>query len=36
MQLKKTSNISKSNKQPSIKIVKGDTIKPKIISNGKE
>jgi hypothetical protein len=34
--LTKTNNISKSNKEPSIKIIPGDTNKPKIISNGKE
>ena len=34
--LTKTSNISKSNKEPSIKIIPGDTNKPKIISDGKE
>jgi hypothetical protein len=32
----KTNNISKSNKEPSIKIIPGDTNKPKIISDGKE
>jgi hypothetical protein len=32
----KTNNISKSNKEPSIKIIPGDTIKPKILSDGKE
>ena len=34
--LTKTNNISKSNKEPSIKIIPGDTNKPKIISDGKE
>jgi hypothetical protein len=34
--LTKTNNISKSNKEPSIKIIPGDTNKPRIISNGKE
>jgi hypothetical protein len=34
--LTKTKNISKSNKEPSIQIIPGDTNKPKIISNGKE
>jgi hypothetical protein len=34
--LTKTNNISKSNKEPSIKIIPGDTSKPKIISDGKE
>jgi len=34
--LTKTNNISKSNKEPSIKIVAGNVNKPKIISNGKE
>ena len=34
--LTKTNNISKANKEPSIKIIPGDTNKPKIISNGKE
>ena len=34
--LTKTNNISKSNKEPSIKIITGDTNKPKIISDGKE
>ena len=34
--LTKTNNISKSNKEPSIKIIPGDTNKPKIISGGKE
>ena len=34
--LTKTNNISKSNKEPSIKIIPGDTNKPKIIDNGKE
>ena len=34
--LTETKNISKSNKGPSIKIVPGDTNKPKIISDGKE
>ena len=34
--LTKTNNISKSNKEPSIKIIAGDTNKPKIISDGKE
>ena len=29
-------NISKANKEPSIKIIPGDTNKPKIIDNGKE
>jgi hypothetical protein len=32
----KTNNISKANKEPSIKILPGDTYKPKIIDNGKE
>ena len=34
--LTKTNNISKSNKEPSIKIIPGDTNKAKIIDNGKE
>ena len=34
--LTKTNNISKSNKEPSIKIIPGDTNKPNIISDGKE
>ena len=34
--LTKTNNISKSNKEPSIKIIPGDTNEPKIISDGKE
>ena len=34
--LTKTNNISKSNKEPSIKIIPGDTNKPKIINDGKE
>ena len=34
--LTKTNSISKSNKEPSIKIIPGDTNKPKIISDGKE
>ncbi len=34
--LTKTKNISKANKEPSIKIIPGDTNKPKIIDNGKE
>ena len=34
--LTKTNNISKSNKEPSIKIIPGDVNKPKIISDGKE
>jgi hypothetical protein len=34
--LTKTNNFSKSNKEPSIKIIPGDTNKPKIISDGKE
>ena len=34
--LTKTNNISKSNKEPSIKIIPGDTNKTKIISDGKE
>ena len=34
--LTKTNNISKSNKEPSIKIIPGDVSKPKIISDGKE
>ena len=34
--LTKTNNISKSNKEPAIKIIPGDTNKPKIISDGKE
>ena len=34
--LTKTNSISKSNKEPSIKIISGDTNKPKIISDGKE
>jgi hypothetical protein len=32
----KTNNTSKANKEPSIKIITGDTNKPKIISDGKE
>ncbi len=35
--LTKTNNISKANKEPSIKIIPGDTTnKPKIIDDGKE
>ena len=34
--LKKTNNISKANKEPSIKIIPSDTNKPKIISDGKK
>ena len=34
--LTKTNNISKSNKEPSIKIISGDINKPKIINDGKE
>jgi hypothetical protein len=34
--LTKTNNISKANKEPSIKIIPGDTNKPKIINDGKE
>ena len=34
--LTKTNNISKANKEPSIKIIPSDTNKPKIISDGKE
>ena len=34
--LTKTNSISKSNKEPSIKIIPGDTNKPKIINDGKE
>jgi hypothetical protein len=34
--LTKTNNISKSNKEPFIKIIPGDTNKPKIISDGQE
>ena len=34
--LTKTNTISKSNKEPSIKIISGDTPKPKIINDGKE
>ena len=34
--LTKTNNISKANKEPSIKIIPSDTNKPKIIDNGKE
>ncbi len=34
--LTKTNNISKANKEPSIKIIPSDTNEPKIISNGKE
>ena len=34
--LTKTNNISKANKESSIKIIPGDTNKPKIISDGKE
>ncbi len=34
--LTKTNNISKSNKEPSIKIIPGDVNKSKIISDGKE
>ena len=34
--LTKINNISKANKEPSIKIIPGDTNKPKIISDGKE
>ena len=34
--LTKTNNISKANKEPSIKIIPGDVNKPKIISDGKE
>jgi len=32
----KTNNVSKANKEPSIKIIPGDVNKPKIISDGKE
>jgi hypothetical protein len=34
--LTKTNNISKANKEPSIKIISGNTHKLKIISDGKE
>ena len=34
--LTKTNNVSKANKEPSIKIIPGDTNKPKIINDGKE
>jgi hypothetical protein len=34
--LTKTNNISKANKEPSIKIIPGNTNKQKIIDNGKE
>ncbi len=34
--LTKTNNISKANKEPSIKIILGDTNKLKLISDGKE
>ena len=34
--LTKTNNVSKTNKEPSIKIILGDTNKPKIIDNGKK
>ena len=34
--LTKTNNISKANKEPSIKIIPGNVNKPKIISDGKE
>ncbi len=34
--LTKTNNISKANKEPSIKIIPRDTNKPKIIDNGQE
>ena len=34
--LTKTNSISKANKEPSIKIIPGDTNKPKITSDGKE
>ena len=34
--LTKTNNISKANKEPSIKIIPSDTNKPKIISDGKK
>ena len=34
--LTKTNNISKSNKEPSIKIIPGDVNKPKTKSDGKE
>jgi hypothetical protein len=34
--LTKNNNISKSNKEPSIKIISSDMNKPKIISDGKE
>ena len=34
--LTKTNNVSKSNKEPSIKIIPGNVNKPKIISDGKE
>jgi hypothetical protein len=34
--LTKTNNISKSNNEPSIKIIPGNTNKPKIIYDGKE
>jgi len=34
--LTKTNNVSKTNKEPSIKIISGNVNKPKIISDGKE
>ena len=34
--LTKTNNVSKANKEPSIKIIPGNVNKPKIISDGKE
>ncbi len=34
--LTKANDISKANKEPSTKIITGDTNKPKIISDGKE
>ena len=34
--LTKTNNVSKSNKEPSIKIIPGNVNKPKIINDGKE
>ncbi len=34
--LTKTNNIDKSNREPSIKIIPGDTNKPRIIRDGKK
>jgi hypothetical protein len=34
--LTEADNISKANKEPSIKIIPGDTNKPRIVSDGKQ